>query len=464
MNTLKRWKSNTSTKTAATASSINSDNDDAPPSIPEESEAGPSSAPSGIEPSPSAGSADKFRLSLLQPSRTVTPGTTIQGHIDIVSLKDCKSLHVILTGKCGCMIMGKMRYQAAIGVNALGGGGYGGAAPITFRESHCFLNVTQLIWDAEDPDGAIVARSPTEKPSPSIAPASYGKRRFEFAIDVPKMKQCTCSAVTYALPPSVDLRHFDPSAGAIDTSTIEVKYSISAILDRKGFLKRKQKVKIPLQVVDDAPPGYAMQQEIHCAQRGPFKYASQDSTDVPELECMLSFVPPTNRGGSIDYTVIYRIADSNAPPFPEDNGSLDDIPMSPPPFQGGAAPDLPPLYQASSAPLLSTVNPRVELVLNRASRTRPLQRTREGQEFHWAPMAIAQGKTNTAHEDNEGVAERNARLGHGEVKGTLQVPKDEVTMFTCGAEISHFIQARVYSQALKRPITVRCKVYLPSGR
>lgn len=138
--------------------------------------------------------------------------------------------------------------------------------------------------------------------------------------------------------------------------------------------------------------------------------------------------------------------------------------MSPPPFEGtGGGPDLPPLYQASSAPLLPTVSPRVEVILNRASRTRPIERKYEGQEFQWAPMAIAQGKNETP-EQSEEIIERNARLGHGEMKGVLQVPKDEVTMFTCGAEISHFIQARVYSQALKRPITVRCRVYLPSDR
>lgn len=210
---------------------------------------------------------------------------------------------------------------------------------------------------------------------------------------------------------------------------------------------------------------------------------------MPELECLvsfdyaereygllsslsryyqLSFVPPTTRGGVIAYTVTYRIADSSVPPFTNDNEFLDGLPMSPPPFEGqleGGGPDLPPLYQSSSAPLLSTVNPRLEVILNRASRTRPIERSREGQEFQWAPMAIAQGKNDSSssnpNEDNE---ERNARLGHGELKGVLQIPKDEITMFTCGAEISHFVQARLFSQALKRPITVRCRVYLPSGR
>lgn len=77
-------------------------------------------------------------------------------------------------------------------------------------------------------------------------------------------------------------------------------------------------------------------------------------------------------------------------------------------------------------------------------------------------MAIARGTNEKTPEDAD--AERTARLGYGEVTGTLKVPKDEVTMFTCGAELSHFVQARVYSQALKRPVTIRCRVYLPSGR
>jgi len=246
MNTLKRWKSNTSSKTAATVSSVDSDDyNGLHQGIPEDNEAGPSSFPvthGGVEPSPSAGSADKIRLSLLQPSKIVNPGTKLQGHVDVSSLKDCKSLRVVLTGKCGCMIMGKMRYQAAIGVNALGGGGYGGAAPVTFRETHSFLNVDKLIWDSEDPDSSIsVANPQMEKRVSHPGTSRTGKERFEFSIDLPKMKQCPCPAVTYAIPPSVDLRHFDPGVGAIDTSTIEVKYSISAILDRKGFLKRKQK-------------------------------------------------------------------------------------------------------------------------------------------------------------------------------------------------------------------------------
>lgn len=239
MNTLKRWKSNVSTKTAATASS-DEDESAKRDNIPEESSdaptAGPSSLsvpPDGIEPSPSAGSAEKLRLSLLQQSKVVNPGTTIEGHVDVGTLKDCKDLRVVITGKASCTIYGKMRYQAAVGVNALASGGYGGAAPVTFRESHTFLTVSEPLWDGGEAVGA-------EKPT-SNAGSSNGKQRFDFSIQLPKMKQCTCPAVTYAIPPSVDLRHFDPNVGAIDTSTIEVKYSVSAILDRKGFLKRKQK-------------------------------------------------------------------------------------------------------------------------------------------------------------------------------------------------------------------------------
>lgn len=242
MNALKRWRSDTSTKTAATASSVDSGDDEDANAGPvaSSSNAASTAAPSG--PSPSAGSPDKLRLSLLQPSSIINPGSTIQGHVDVASLKDCKSLHVILSGKCACTIMGKMRFQAALGVNSLGGAGYGGAAPITFRESHSFLNNDKTIWSADDPASASKAESQhNSAKKDSTTSSNFEKQRFEFSLDVPRIKQCTCPAVTYALPPSVDLRHFDPSMGAIDTSTIEVKYSISAVLDRKGLLRRKQK-------------------------------------------------------------------------------------------------------------------------------------------------------------------------------------------------------------------------------
>lgn len=253
MNKLKRWASNTSTKTVETASSVDSDNAEEDDAFNPDSSVGSSSSRTrrgisgglhpqqAVEPSPSAGSPDKLRLSLLQASTTITPGSTIQGHVDLPTLKDCKNLHVILTGKCACTIMGKMRFQAAIGVNSLGGAGYGygGAAPLTLRESHSFLNIDQTVWDGED---GSAAGAEAEKPSSTFkAPDINSRKRFEFDIDVPRMKQCTCPAVTYSIPPSIDLRRFDPSVGAMDASTIEVKYSISAVLDRKGLLKRKQK-------------------------------------------------------------------------------------------------------------------------------------------------------------------------------------------------------------------------------
>lgn len=49
------------------------------------------------------------------------------------------------------------------------------------------------------------------------------------------------------------------------------------------------RAKIPLDIADDAPPGYQYQEETHGIGRGPFKYASSnESGAVPELECMVS--------------------------------------------------------------------------------------------------------------------------------------------------------------------------------
>jgi hypothetical protein len=48
------------------------------------------------------------------------------------------------------------------------------------------------------------------------------------------------------------------------------------------------RAKIPLRIVDDAPPGYTSNEEVHGVNKGPFKYASsQESGGVPELEMLV---------------------------------------------------------------------------------------------------------------------------------------------------------------------------------
>lgn len=183
----------------------------------------------------------------------------------------------------------------------------------------------------------------------------------------------------------------------------------------------------------------------------------------------LSFVPPTSRAGVITYSVKYRVADPSQPPWTThgDEGG-DDLLGPPPPEEEESAAstdmhngDLPPLYHALSAPLLATVEPRIEVVLNRACYTRPIERINEGTPFRWPSIVLAQG-TNDSNLDSTR-QENNARLRIGEIRGFLQVPPNEVTMFTCGAEVAHHVQVRMFSPALKRPIFVRARVYLPSG-
>lgn len=260
MNTLKRWKSNTSAKSVATINTVSSQADTSDnggeADIPEEEGDGADGArtndsnyasTSTLPSSPTYAAKDHkpfassggLRLTLLSPTtKTLNPGVTIQGIIDVNSLKDCKDLKLVLTGKAAYMIMGKMRYQAALGVNALGGAGYAGAAPLTMRESHTFLQTEIPIWLPDNPTNYKSIHQPQgtghDNKDSSVL-------RFEFSIDLPRVKKCTCEAATYALPPTIDLRRFEASGAIVDRSTVEIKYSLSAILDRKGLLKRKQK-------------------------------------------------------------------------------------------------------------------------------------------------------------------------------------------------------------------------------
>ena len=57
----------------------------------------------------------------------------------------------------------------------------------------------------------------------------------------------------------------------------------------------------------------------------------------------------------------------------------------------------------------------------------------------------------------------DAERGYGEIKGDLRVPRNEKSMFTCGAEIQHGIMLRLFSEQLLRPIIAQTSIFLPSG-
>lgn len=160
----------------------------------------------------------------------VTPGSTLSGHILVHSakeLRDAKLLKVVLTGKCGATVLGRGRWQAGIVASGISSTGPGSAVPIQYREVHTFLRSEKLLWNPDDtPLGS--------------ANKEGDQLRFDFNIDIPRLKQCTCPAKSYVLPPTSDLRNGEDGR-VLDRSTIEVFYSASAILERSGILRRNAK-------------------------------------------------------------------------------------------------------------------------------------------------------------------------------------------------------------------------------
>ena len=214
-------------------------------------------------------------------NKIVHPDSEISGSVYVASeeaLRNAKSIKVVLTGKASATVLGKGRWQSGIAAQALGAGGPASAVPIIYREVHTFLRSEKVLYT--DSDGSDAGEPPGGS---SKLSSEVGALKFDFTIDIPRIKRCTCPAKSYILPPSVDLRNADDVDKQLDRSTIEVNYSISAIMERKGMLKRDVKVKIPLTMTEDAAPGYRAEETGIARARGPLKYASA-TQDPPEVE------------------------------------------------------------------------------------------------------------------------------------------------------------------------------------
>lgn len=217
-------------------------------------------------------------------------------------------------------------------------------------------------------------------------------------------------------------------------------------------------------MVDDAPPDYSSSEFKVARAKGPMKYASEgEEPPMVEAEvrvnatggqenqtkwdCQLSFKPPTCRGGRIKYQVAYRLvkrtAEDPLPGYGEDSKS----PPAMSPTSESAF-----VFQPN-APLFSQIKPKIEVVLTRRALTRPIERPKNGQPFEFASYILVAGKTEPATEED----------GVGMVEGIIQVPSNEVTAFTCGAEVRHDVGVKIISPAMRRPLFVKKNVVLPSS-
>lgn len=222
-------------------------------------------------------------------------------------------------------------------------------------------------------------------------------------------------------------------------------------------------MRIPLLIVDDSPPDYSSSEFKVARAKGPMKYASEgEEPPMVEIEVgakprhpvatvdqgqQLSFKAPTDRGGHIKYQVAYRLVQRSAedllPGYEEDPKS----PLATSPTSDSAF-----VFQPN-APLFSQIKPKVEVVLTRRALTRPVERPRNGQPFEFASYVLVAGKNETSTEQD----------GVGQVEGVIQVPANEVTAFTCGAEVRYDVGVKLMSPAMRRPIFLKKNVVLPSA-
>lgn len=103
--------------------------------------------------------------------------------------------------------------------------------------------------------------------------------------------------------------------------------------------------------------------------------------------------------------------------------------------------------------MFSQIKPKIEVVLTRRAATRPIERPKNGIPFEFGSIILTAGKNGPVTEE-EGV---------GMLSGLLQVPNNEVTAFTCGAEVRHDVGVKLTSPAMRRPIFLKRNVVLPSA-
>lgn len=146
-----------------------------------------------------------------------------------------------------------------------------------------------------------------------------------------------------------------------------------------------------------------------------------------------------------------------------DSALLANLSYDRPPVDEGDT-SLPPTYESAPGvanPLLASINPRVEVGLTRRCVTRPVEKPLDGIQSGFPSYLLVIGTNNPLI---DGTSSYDPQRGIGEIKGELVVPKGEVSVFTCGADIQHSVSAKMVSDILRGPIIATGKVYLPSGR
>lgn len=200
-------------------------------------------------------------------------------------------------------------------------------------------------------------------------------------------------------------------------------------------------ISIPLRCFHNTPPAYEACPILKGAKaHGQLKFASNAGA-APFLECQvkramglsrmvrlaemprqLSHVPPTSRGGQLQYFLTYRL---KAP-------------------EGG---------DNSMIALFSSVSILSEISLTRRSATRPIEHPRDGRIVQFASYEISKGTSRPVRVMDQ----------VGEIGGVVTVPANVYTAYSCGAEVEYGLYAKIKSPSLREALNVRCPVHIPAS-
>lgn len=114
-------------------------------------------------------------------------------------------------------------------------------------------------------------------------------------------------------------------------------------------------------------------------------------------------------------------------------------------------------YKAVSSPFFAQINASAQVGLFRQGTTRPVERIKDGQKCTFPGYELVKGENASA---SVGEAEGAAV---GEIRGTVTVPRDEVSARSCGADVLHYLQVQLNTGVLDQLVVIKLDLFLPSA-
>ncbi|ORY89745.1 hypothetical protein BCR35DRAFT_300189 [Leucosporidium creatinivorum] len=360
---------------------------------------------------PYSTSSSRLKLSVLPPiapQAAFTPGSTISASVELLRKQSSKRADpppsLRLVGKCYGMQPAQKIWQAPTptraGPNSTSGDEEGGSLDSDGDFTFCDIPLSLLPPSPRSERGD-EGSSSSSSSSSSFADAE-GRRLLHYGVMIPKLEQ-------EQVLPSFDLG----SSGAERWARVTVKWSLKLRGERKGLLKKDDKLCLPILVEvpssEPVPPDLPVEEWPWVEETTELSFKDGEGAH-PQFSAILSHQPLTHAGKGLTYRLSF------------------DFPNSP------------------ISTSLFTKSPRTTVFLSRRART-----SLGGKPFFWPAARFVESELEQV--DDEGL----------EWEGTMEIPEGEKTLDGLAVGMEYLLSCSIHAKALSSPLAIEMPVFLPSN-